>query len=187
MNTNKKPEEALKSQPTLVEKFAENGQHSHWELTDTDTGKVLWNGEGAQKNQEERLKAQKSIKEKVLSEYAKGNIVVATFEGLQAMPIKDFIEQPTEGILYDLNRLEAVVLTFIHDPKWINDYAVAKVIQLLKSKLSEQTGLNTKFLLHLVDTVWSDSKESQEVPATIHAQDLIKKATETFLAENKGG
>jgi len=30
------------------------------------------------------------IKDKILEEYKKGNIVVAGFEGLQVMPIKDF-------------------------------------------------------------------------------------------------
>lgn len=28
--------------PTLIEKFADNGQHSHWSLVDSETGKVLW-------------------------------------------------------------------------------------------------------------------------------------------------
>lgn len=82
----------------------------------------------ASKNNEE-------IKDIVLKEYANGNIVVSGEEGIQAMPIKEFVKQPVEGMLYDLNRNEAVVLTFIKDPKWINDYAVCKVIQVLKSQI----------------------------------------------------
>ena len=77
------------------------------------------------------------IKDKILEEYKKGNIVVAGIEGLQAMPIKEFIKQPTEGMLYDLNRNETVVLTFLPDPKWVNDYAVAKVIAELKNRIKE--------------------------------------------------
>jgi len=77
------------------------------------------------------------IKGKILEEYKKGNIVVVGIEGLQVMPIKEFIKQPTEGILYDLNRNEVVVLTFLPDPKWINDYAVAKVITELKNRIKE--------------------------------------------------
>jgi len=77
------------------------------------------------------------IKDKILEEYKKGNIVVAGIEGLQAMPIKEFIKQPTEGMLYDLNRSETVVLTFLPDPKWVNDYAVAKVIAELKNRIKE--------------------------------------------------
>ena len=77
------------------------------------------------------------MKDKILEEYKKGNIVVAGVEGLQVIPIKDFIKQPTEGILYDLNRDEVTVLTFLLDPKWINDYAVAKVISELKNRIEE--------------------------------------------------
>ena len=79
----------------------------------------------------------KEIKDKILEEYKKGNIVVSDFDGLRVMPIKEFVKQPTEGMLYDLNRNEAVVLTFLPDPKWINDYAVAKVIVKLKDRIKE--------------------------------------------------
>ena len=78
-----------------------------------------------------------SIKDKVLAEYQRGNIVVTGIEGLQTMPIKEFIKQHVEGILYDLNRSEAVVLAFIDDPKWVNDYAVAKVITEFKKRIEE--------------------------------------------------
>jgi hypothetical protein len=36
-----------------------------------------------------------------------------------------------------LNRDEATILTFIDDPKWINDFAAAKVIRALKDKIDE--------------------------------------------------
>ena len=77
------------------------------------------------------------IKDKILEEHRKGNIVVATIEGLQAIPVKEFIKQPTQGMLYDLNRNESVVLTFLPDPKWVNDFAVAKVITELKNRIKE--------------------------------------------------
>lgn len=77
------------------------------------------------------------IKSKILEEYEKGNIVVAGIEGLLVEPLSEFIKQPIEGMLYDLNRSEAVVLTFLPDPKWINDYAVAKVICALKDRIDE--------------------------------------------------
>ena len=79
----------------------------------------------------------KSIKDKVLKEYKKGNIIVAGIDGLQGMPIKEFIKQPVEGMLYDLNRDEATVLTLIDNPKWVNDYAVSKVIVALKKRIKE--------------------------------------------------
>ena len=59
-----------------------------------------------------------------------------TIEGLMAVDLENFIKQPTEGILYDLNRDRATVLTFMREgnPKWINDYAVGLVIAKLKEK-----------------------------------------------------
>jgi len=77
------------------------------------------------------------IKEKILKEYEKGNIVFSGIEGLQVAKLYEFIQQPTDGILYDLNRNEVVVLSFLNDPKWINDYAVSKTITLLKQKIEE--------------------------------------------------
>jgi len=76
-----------------------------------------------------------NIKDLILAEYAKGNIVIANYEGLQIQNLKEFVKQPVSGILYDLNRSEAVVLTFIDDPKWVNDYACCKVISELKNQI----------------------------------------------------
>lgn len=79
-----------------------------------------------------------SIKDEIFEEYGKGNIVINGLEGLQIMPIDKFIEQPTDGMLYDLNRGEEVVLSFVNEhEKWINDYAVAKVIRRLKNRIAE--------------------------------------------------
>ena len=78
------------------------------------------------------------MKDKILEEYKKGNVVIATFEGLKVTKLKDLIKQPTDGLLYDLNRIESVVLTFLPDPKWVNDYAVSQVIRELKSQLEEK-------------------------------------------------
>ncbi|MEK6878524.1 MAG: hypothetical protein AABY22_02900, partial [Nanoarchaeota archaeon] len=66
----------------------------------------------------DNIKPQEDMKEFILSEYKKGNIVASTFEGLQVAPLKEIIKQPVDGLLYDLNRNESVVLTFINDPKW---------------------------------------------------------------------
>ena len=77
------------------------------------------------------------IKHIILEEYKKGNIMVLGIEGMQCMPITEFIKQPVDGILYDLNRDEATVLSFFPDQKWINDYAVAQVIRVLKNRIDE--------------------------------------------------
>lgn len=76
-----------------------------------------------------------SIKEIVLAEYKKGNLVINNNEGIQAAPLKEIIKQPIDGLLYDLNRNEMVILTFINDPKWINDYALVQVLREFKNQL----------------------------------------------------
>lgn len=78
-----------------------------------------------------------NIKDTILREYEKGNIVFWGIDILQVANLEEFIKQPIEGILYDLNRMEEVVLTFIKDRKWVDDYAVAKVIRLLKKQNDE--------------------------------------------------
>jgi hypothetical protein len=76
------------------------------------------------------------LKRTILAEYEKGNVVVATEEGLAVSKLDEFIEQPTTSLLYDLNRLPEVVFAFLDDPKWVNDYAVAMVISKLKAKIA---------------------------------------------------
>jgi len=75
----------------------------------------------------------KELKALILEEARKGNVVLNTFEGLMVANLDGLIKQPTDGLLYDLNRDKATVMTLIKDPKWINDYAVALVIEKLKS------------------------------------------------------
>ena len=79
--------------------------------------------------------SEKTLQEAILEEEKKGNVVFSTFEGYAVSNLDKFIAQPVDGLLYDLNRSPEVVLTFIDDPKWVNDYAVYLVIKRLKEKL----------------------------------------------------
>ena len=89
-----------------------------------------------------------SIKELVLEKEKEGKVVFATWDGLMEADLESIIKQPTEGLLYDLNRDKATVLSFISDEnsveKWINDYACGLVIAKLKEKIDNlqihQTG-----------------------------------------------
>lgn len=93
------------------------------------------------------------IKEKVLEEYNNGNVVFAGVDGLHVMPLNEFIKQDADDILYDLNRCEAVVLSSLPDPKWVNDYAVAKVIRALKVNIVPIDAQKDYFAK---DEVWCD-------------------------------
>ena len=77
--------------------------------------------------------AQEEVRELILAERAKGNLVVLGIEGLMSMALEDFVKQPADGMLYDLNRGEEISLTFLHERKWVNDFAVALVIRKLKA------------------------------------------------------
>lgn len=78
-----------------------------------------------------------SIRDKVLAEWDKGNLVYADIEGLKSIRFEDFIKQPLEGMLYDVNRCLPVVLTYIDDPKWVNDFALTKLLEYYYNKCKE--------------------------------------------------
>lgn len=82
------------------------------------------------------IEEQNGIKKVVLNEYKKGNLVINGNDGIQVAPLKEIIKQPIDGLLYDLNRNEMVILTFINDPKWINDYALVQVLREFKNQIS---------------------------------------------------
>lgn len=79
------------------------------------------------------------VREFILSESRKGNVVFMGLEGLMVAPLDEFIKQPADGILYDLNRLPEIALTFMGDPKWVNDFAVSMVIKRLREKVEQVT------------------------------------------------
>jgi hypothetical protein len=79
-----------------------------------------------------------SIKELLLEESKKGFVCTLTPFGLQKTPLRELVEQAVEGLLYDLNRDELTILTFVEDdPKRINDFACAMVIREIKKQLDE--------------------------------------------------
>ena len=78
-----------------------------------------------------------NFRDKILSEYNKGNIAFMDFEGLKSCNIDSFLSKPLEGILYDINRDEVTILTLINDKKWVNDFALTKLLRHLHSKLEK--------------------------------------------------
>lgn len=94
------------------------------------------------------------LMEWILEKRREGEVVVMGLNGPMHMPVKDFVNQPADGILYDLNRLEEVISTWLEDPKWVNDFAVAMTIRELKTRADRVTGLedeNTALLRALVE------------------------------------
>lgn len=62
-----------------------------------------------------------------------GKVVFMTCEGPMIANLDEFIQQSAQGILYDLNRDKATTMTLASEDnlRWINDYAVAVVIEKL--------------------------------------------------------
>lgn len=75
------------------------------------------------------------IKDIILREEKKGNICYMTVDGLITVSLKEFIAQPIDGLLYDLNRDKMTIMSFLDDIKWVNDYAVSIVITALHAQL----------------------------------------------------
>jgi hypothetical protein len=77
-----------------------------------------------------------SVKDLVLRLRNENKVVFHTIEGLASVDIDEFLKQPIEGVLYDLNRLPEVVLSNIEDPKWVNDFAVFLVIKRQSARIA---------------------------------------------------
>ena len=79
------------------------------------------------------------LKDFILDEEKQNRIVFQDIEGIHSVDIDAFLDsQPIEGVLYDINRTREVILTWIEDQKWVNDYACMLIIK----KLSERIEIN---------------------------------------------
>ena len=85
----------------------------------------------------DKEKELESIRDKVISEWNKGNLVYADIEGLKSIKFEDFIQQPLDGMLYDINRDLATILTYIDDTKWVNDFALTKLLEYYYNKCKD--------------------------------------------------
>ena len=81
--------------------------------------------------------AKEELKEIVLDEMKKGVIVYKTIEGLVKQPLSEFVKQPIEGQLYDLNRDMATCLAFIDEPFGVNNFASMFLLTYYYEKCNE--------------------------------------------------
>jgi len=73
----------------------------------------------------------------VLDEMKKGFIVFRTIEGLRKQELSEFVKQPLEGQLYDINRDMATCLAFIDEPMGVNNFASNVLIRYYYDKCKE--------------------------------------------------
>lgn len=69
-----------------------------------------------------------------------GMVTIMTVCGMMSIPIEKFCRQSADGLLFDLNRDEAntVFLGSQGLERWVNDYAVAKVIRYLIGEIEKK-------------------------------------------------
>lgn len=70
----------------------------------------------------------------------KGLVTVWSVDGLVSAPIEEVVKQPVKGLLYDLNRDKDTTLALGKEGnvRWLNDYAVAVIIEHLCNKLGNE-------------------------------------------------
>lgn len=90
------------------------------------------------------MEAKEELKNLILDAWKDGYVVFASIDGLRKQKLEDFIQQPLEGMLYDINRDAATILTFVYDPKWVNDFALTKLLEYYYNKCKEQEKLLTE-------------------------------------------
>ena len=73
----------------------------------------------------------------LLDEWKKGNIVYRTIEGLYKQELSEFVKQPVEGQLYDINRDTATCLAFLDEPMGVNNFASMVLIKYYYDKCKE--------------------------------------------------
>ena len=78
--------------------------------------------------------AKEELQNIVMDEMRKGFIVYRTIEGLQKQELSEFVKQPLEGQLYDINRDMATCLAFIDEPMGVNNFASMVLIRYYYDK-----------------------------------------------------
>lgn len=75
----------------------------------------------------------KEILDKIIELKKVNKIVFMTEEGLMTSNIEDIINQPIEGLLYDLNRDDATLSTMANSKslRWVNDMALVNVLKFI--------------------------------------------------------
>jgi hypothetical protein len=81
------------------------------------------------------------LKDLILAKKKEGEIVFHSIEGLMVAKMEDIIQQPAEGLLWDLNRDMATLLHFASEdnPCWVNDMALSNITEFLVNKVNEIT------------------------------------------------
>ena len=81
------------------------------------------------------------LKDLILAKKREGKIVFYSIEGLMEAKMEDIIQQPAEGLLWDLNCDMATLLHRSSEGNrcWVNDMALSNITEYLVNKVNEIT------------------------------------------------
>lgn len=77
------------------------------------------------------------LKDLVLDARNDGYIVFEDIEGVQRCKLENFVKQPLEGQLYDINRDWATLLTFLGEQTWLNNAACVVLLEYYHNMCKE--------------------------------------------------
>jgi hypothetical protein len=106
----------------------------------------------------------KKWSEIVLEAKDDGRVVFLCIDEVLTAPVKDIIKQPTDGLLWDLNRDEVTALTWMNKDgmtHWVNNFAVALVIKELKLQLEQleaERRIFGNYAQHRIGCEWWEGK-----------------------------
>lgn len=110
--------------------------------------------------------------DEILSLRADDKIAFMTIEGLRYGPIADFVKQPLEGQLYDVNRDRATLYAMANENKnkrWVNDLALVYLYEHANEVIENQRQeiVNLKSELRLVKKDLENAQKSKVVEPTV--------------------
>ena len=89
---------------------------------------------------EEKALTEKELKDLLYEKGKEGKVIIGGMERrMMVIDLDEFISQPIEGILYDLNKLPEVIMSIPKNPNIIDDYATYLVIKRLKETITNLT------------------------------------------------
>ena len=116
-----------------------------------------------------------SMMDFVREQEKQGRVVYQCLDEIMSANLDAFVRQPTEGLLWDLNRDKLTCLTWIKRVKtgWVNNYAVALVIEKLKEMVAELNA-NT-----------AEDEPKKYFMTEYHYNRLMKRGTDNQIALRK--
>lgn len=142
------------------------------------------------------METNNEILDKVLALQADNKVAFMTVAGLKYGPIDEFVKQPLEGQLYDVNRDRATLYSMANENKnkrWINDLALVYMYEYANKTIEEQRRYITeleceldltrksieKLKLHIVELSAKD--ENQNVDKTNDCNNLTNNKQQSIF------